>query len=95
MIKITTIFKRLYKKNIVWNFNRGGIYDDPACDEASIYKMNHAIVIVGYGTDEDDTDYWIVRNSFGTSWGMDGYMFIERGVNKCNIESWAAYVIPA
>ena len=57
--------------------------------------MNHAIVIVGYGTDEDDTDYWIVRNSFGTSWGMDGYMFIERGVNKCNIESWAAYVIPA
>jgi len=45
----------------------------------------HAVKIVGWGT-EDGTDYWLVANSWGTSWGEDGFFKIKRGVNECSIE---------
>jgi C1A family cysteine protease len=46
---------------------------------------NHASVIVGWGSQKnehlEEQPYWIVRNSFGTSFGMDGDMYIPRGSN--------------
>ncbi|EFX63862.1 hypothetical protein DAPPUDRAFT_334897 [Daphnia pulex] len=66
----------------------GGIYNDVACDNPAI-GVNHAVVVVGYGT-ENGIDYWIVRNSWGTGWGQWGYVFIQRGVNKCKIEQYPA-----
>jgi C1A family cysteine protease len=50
--------------------------------------INHAVVIVGYGV-EDETKYWIVRNSWGKLWGEDGYFRILRGVDKCSIERYS------
>lgn len=56
--------------------------------------LNHAVNIVGYGKDSaSGLDYWIVRNSWGTGWGQAGYMLIQRGVNKCDIEANIFYVI--
>ena len=41
----------------------------------------HAIKIIGWGTDFAGTPYWIVQNSWGTWWGMNGFFWIKRGVN--------------
>ncbi|XP_032781938.2 procathepsin L isoform X2 [Daphnia magna] len=74
-----------------------GVYSDPACIVADENDIHHAITVVGYGTTTATsttpaTPYWIVRNSWGTGWGLSGYFLIKRGVNMCNIESWTAYV---
>merc|ERR1719401_605599 len=49
----------------------GGILDNADC------VMNHAVQLVGYGTDSG-TDYWLVRNSWGASWGEKGYIRVKR-----------------
>jgi len=53
-----------------------------ACEEGSI---NHAVVLVGWGYDPEDGGYWILRNSWGTTWGEDGYMRIRYAC------SWVGY----
>ncbi|XP_040269747.1 zingipain-2-like [Bufo bufo] len=60
-------------------------------------KPNHAVIIVGYGTEHDaesdeDIDYWIVRNSWGEDWGNDGYVKMRRNVNLCGIAKDASSV---
>ena len=59
---------------------RGGIFS--GCSKR--YKISHAVVVVGYGT-QDGLDYWLVKNSWGKGWGEQGYMKIQRGVNMCGI----------
>lgn len=49
--------------------------------------MNHSVVIVGWGKDDKtDTRYWIVRNSYGPKWGMDGDFLVKRGDNDFGME---------
>jgi len=57
----------------------GGVY--AGCTGDSI---NHGVVVVGYGT-EDGVDYWLVKNSWGSSWGDEGYIKVQRGVGMCGI----------
>ncbi|KAI5010178.1 hypothetical protein ZWY2020_012315 [Hordeum vulgare] len=60
------------------------------------FQVSHYVAIVGYGKDAaTGKKYWIIKNSFGQSWGMDGYMLMERGIvdprGLCSINSYPAY----
>jgi KDEL-tailed cysteine endopeptidase len=61
-----------------------GILDDPACGN----QHNHAVLAVGYGVSEEGIEYWVVKNSWGTDWGEDGYirMAIVEGDGICGVQ---------
>ena len=43
-------------------------------------NLDHAVLIVGFGEDSvTKEEYWIVKNSWGEKWGMEGYFEIKRG----------------
>jgi len=52
---------------------------------------DHALVLVGYGT--KDGDYWLIKNSWGAKWGINGYFMLKRGAKKCGISEWATTAI--
>ncbi|XP_050296022.1 procathepsin L-like [Anthonomus grandis grandis] len=69
-------------------FYAGGIFRD---DECSKEQVNHGILVVGYGS-EGGRDYWLIKNSWGSKWGEDGYFkLIRNKANECNIASYAMY----
>lgn len=47
---------------------------------------DHAVKLLGWGQD-DGIDYWLCANTWGTSWGMNGFFKIRRGKNECGIEN--------
>ena len=64
-------------------------YSDKSLNDKGIswMDMNHSVVIVGWGNDEkSDSRYWIVRNSYGPKWGMDGDFLVKRGDNDFGME---------
>ena len=63
-------------------FYMGGIADY-ASWMCSVSGINHAVTLVGYGS--ESKDYWVVKNSWGRSWGESGYFRMARGKETCGI----------
>ena len=55
-----------------------GTHDWAQITSQAIGNTNHAVLLIGYGTTPAGADYWIIRNSYGTGWGMQGAVWIPR-----------------
>ncbi|XP_030605511.1 cathepsin S-like [Archocentrus centrarchus] len=70
-------------------FYRSGVYDDSSCTQ----DVNHGVLAVGYGT-LNGQDYWLVKNSWGTTFGDQGYIRMARNKNnQCGIALYGCYPI--
>jgi len=69
-------------------FYHGGIFYEPTCHSLI---LNHGVLVVGYGTSEQG-DYWLVKNSWGKTYGEEGYIKMARNKNNnCGIATEASY----
>jgi cathepsin L len=96
----TALFYALLQQPIVvlidsshdsFNYYSTGIYSEPACT-GTPNSIDHAVLLVGYGT-SNGVDFWTIKNSWGTSWGYQGYINFARGKNMCAVAQWGSYPI--
>ncbi|CAH2034250.1 unnamed protein product [Thlaspi arvense] len=70
-----------------------GVYSAPDCGT----NTNHAVTLVGYGTSPEGIKYWLAKNSWGKSWGENGYIRLRRDVEwpqgMCGLAQYASFPI--
>lgn len=80
---------------IDFHYYAGGVYYNLQCKDGSVNPgtdLDHAVLVVGYGTTDDGKDYWIVKNSWSMYWGDDGYIKMSRNKdNNCGISTEATF----
>jgi len=73
-----------------FQYYRSGVYAPTGCNPDT---LDHAILVVGYGV-SNGLPYWLIQNSWGTSWGINGYMMMARDSNNmCGIASAASFPV--
>ncbi|XP_019851717.1 PREDICTED: cysteine proteinase 15A-like isoform X2 [Amphimedon queenslandica] len=72
---------------LLLQFYRSGVWDPIL--KCNPQELDHAVLLVGYGTEKgllEDKPYWLIKNSWGIKWGMDGYFKMIRGKGKCGVD---------
>lgn len=72
-------------------FYSGGVFNDADCGFGLEAKLTHAVVAIGWGTDTEFGDYWIIKNSWSNAWGQDGYIFISMDKDLCGVTTKATW----
>jgi len=72
-----------------FQFYHSGVLDDASCGT----NLDHGVLLVGLDTETTGSkkDYWLVKNSWGASWGDKGYIKFVRGKNQCGLTLAASY----
>jgi C1A family cysteine protease len=65
-----------------WQDYTSGVMTEWQCDW--IVQLDHCVQAVGFDTTAS-TPFWIVRNSWGTDWGEQGYIRLQYGTNTCGL----------
>ncbi|XP_030385247.1 digestive cysteine proteinase 1 [Scaptodrosophila lebanonensis] len=73
-----------------FSFYSHGVYYEPECKN-DVDGLDHAVLAVGYGNINGD-DYWLVKNSWSTYWGNDGYILMSARDNNCGVMTMPTYV---
>uniref|UniRef100_H3CV26 Zgc:110239 n=1 Tax=Tetraodon nigroviridis TaxID=99883 RepID=H3CV26_TETNG len=71
-------------------FYSNGVYYEPACG-STVEDLDHAVLAVGYGNLNGEP-YWLIKNSWSTYWGNDGYILMSMKDNNCGVTTDATYV---
>ncbi|XP_006813648.1 pro-cathepsin H-like [Saccoglossus kowalevskii] len=69
-----------------------GVYSSTVC-KIDPEHVNHAVLATGFNETAEGLKYWMVKNSWGPDWGLDGYFWIERNKNMCGLADCASYPI--
>jgi len=67
-----------------WNDYTGGVMSSQACGPMGADYQDHCVMATGFNATAP-TPYWIVRNSWSSTWGEDGYVYLEMSKNTCGL----------
>jgi hypothetical protein len=67
-----------------WNDYTGGVLTAAACGSMGADSQDHCVQAVGFNSTAS-TPYWIVRNSWATTWGDEGFIYLEMAKNTCGL----------
>jgi C1A family cysteine protease len=81
----------LFKGHKSMIFYAHGVYYEPECKNKPD-ELDHSVLLVGYGT-LNGKDYWLVKNSWSTYWGNDGYVLMAQQDNNCGVTTAPTYPI--
>jgi C1A family cysteine protease len=70
---------------------KSGVFETKKCSST---QLDHAVTAIGYGVTSNGKTYYIIKNSWGTDWGMDGYIYFSADLpNMCGIAQDACYAV--
>jgi len=75
-----------------WQNYYGGVMSSSSCGSHRAWSLDHCVQLVGFTSIDSDSGYWIIKNSWASDWGEDGYIYVSYGSNTCGVADEAMFV---